>query len=71
MNDVWFERGNLIPISVGTVTFVDERVLTIGPFFPLQLQRQWDYESKFASSEDSETDRFSSNTSGSSGRKFK
>ncbi|XP_034378467.1 uncharacterized protein C4orf51 homolog isoform X1 [Arvicanthis niloticus] len=36
-----------------------------------QLQRQWDYENKFASSEDSETDRFSSNTSGSPGRKFK
>ncbi|XP_052022590.1 uncharacterized protein C4orf51 homolog [Apodemus sylvaticus] len=36
-----------------------------------QLQRQWDYGSKTGSSEDSETDRFSSNTSGSSGRKFK
>lgn len=36
-----------------------------------RLQRQWDYESKLGSSEDSGTDRFSSNTSGSSGRKFK
>ncbi|XP_031196260.1 uncharacterized protein C4orf51 homolog isoform X2 [Mastomys coucha] len=36
-----------------------------------QLQRQWDYESKLGSSKDSEMDRFSSNTSGSLGRKFK
>ncbi|EDL92315.1 LOC498933 [Rattus norvegicus] len=36
-----------------------------------QLQRQWDYENKLGSSDDSDTDRFSSVTSGSSRRKFK
>lgn len=60
VNDVCFERDNLIPNFAGTVTFADERVLTIGPVFPLQLgRRQWDYESKFGSSEDSETDQYS------------
>lgn len=59
VNDVWFERDNLILNFVGTVTFADERVLTIGPFFPpIQLQGQWDYESKPISSEDSEADQY-------------
>lgn len=33
VNNVWFERSDLIPNFVGTVTFEDEQVLTIGPFF--------------------------------------
>lgn len=58
MSDVSFERSELIPNFVGTVTFADERVLTIRPFFPLQFQQQWDTESKFGSSENSETDGY-------------